>query len=85
MMVDQLDEFTLREGVMRPEDILQSATAVNAEIMGLEGEIGAIVPGAFADLIVVDGDPLDGLAILKNANRMFAVMKGGKFHLNRLS
>lgn len=85
MMMDQLEELTLREGVMPASEILRSATAINAEIMGLTGKAGAIVPGAWADLLVLDGDPLKGLAIFKDEAKRLAVMKGGCFFINHLS
>ncbi|MFX1684718.1 amidohydrolase family protein [Paraburkholderia sp. A1BS-2L] len=84
MMVDQLEELTLRERVMSPAQILRSATAVNAGIMGLAGQVGEIVPGAFADLLALDGNPLDGLVLLQDEKKRLAVMKGGRFHVNRL-
>lgn len=85
MMMDQLEELTLREGVMPASEILRSATAINAEIMGLTGKAGAIVPGAWADLLVLDGDPLKGLAIFQDEAKRLAVMKGGCFFINHLS
>ena len=42
----------------RPSNILRSATVVNAELLMQKGMLGAITPGAYADLLVVDGDPL---------------------------
>ncbi|MFX1695665.1 amidohydrolase family protein [Paraburkholderia sp. A1RO-5L] len=50
MMVDQLEELTLRERVMSPAQILRSATAVNAGIMGLAGQVGEIVPSCAQQL-----------------------------------
>jgi imidazolonepropionase-like amidohydrolase len=51
----------------------------------MEGRIGAIAPGAFADLVVVDGDPLADLALLTGQGRhMPAIMLGGRFIKNTL-
>ena len=51
----------------------------------MEGKIGCLKPGAFADLIVVDGDPLKNLALFGEEGRHLSViMKGGRFHKHRL-
>jgi imidazolonepropionase-like amidohydrolase len=60
----QRDEFRLRAQVETPFEILNSATAVNAEILGLSGQLGTIAQGAFADFLVVDGDPLTDISLL---------------------
>ncbi len=60
----QRDEFRLRAQVETPFQILESATSVNAEILGMEGKLGEITPGAFADFIVVDGNPLEDISLL---------------------
>ena len=53
---------------------IQSATSVAAELRRLENEIGAVKPGCLADLIAVDGNPLDDIGLLKDVG---FVMKGG--------
>ena len=60
----QSGEFDLRLAAMSPVEALQSATITAARLMRLEGRIGQIVPGAFADLLIVDGDPLQSLQML---------------------
>ena len=51
----------------------------------MEGKIGCLKPGAFADLIVVDGNPLLNLKLLQEEGRHLSlIMKGGRFHKNRL-
>ena len=57
-----------------------SATAVNAELIGRSGRLGAIVAGAHADLLVIDGNPLEDITLLQQRARMPVVMKGGRFH-----
>jgi imidazolonepropionase-like amidohydrolase len=54
---DQCSEFLIRAQAMAPHEVIASATIVNAEIVKRPGEIGELVPGAYADLLVVDGDP----------------------------
>lgn len=77
----QLSEFSLRAEVLTPYDILVSATSVAAEIMRESGNLGVIAPGAHADIIVVDGDPLADVRILDRAGESLRViMKAGHFH-----
>lgn len=56
--------FTLRSQVFTPLELLRQATSVPAEMMMMEGQIGCIAPGAHADLLVVDGDPLRDISLL---------------------
>lgn len=62
-------EFTLRSQVLSAFDILHSATAVNAEILQMKGRLGVIKPQAFADLLIVDGNPLEDLSLLASDGR----------------
>ena len=85
LQVDQSREFVIRSEVVKPIEILRSATVIGAKVLRKEGKLGALRPGAFADLIVVDGDPLKNLGLLQEQGRHLSViMKGGKFHKNRL-
>src|SRR5213078_4217818 len=45
-------------------ELLRQATSVNAELMLMKGEIGCVAPGARADLLLVDGDPLKDIGLL---------------------
>jgi len=66
--------------------VADSATTIAAEIVRMQGKLGIIEPGAIADLIVVDGDPLKDLSLLQNQGQHLSViMKQGRFHKNRLS
>jgi imidazolonepropionase-like amidohydrolase len=60
----QSKELLLRAAVQSPLDVLRSATIVNAELLGRAGELGVLAPGAAADLLLVDGDPLADLGVL---------------------
>ena len=60
----QSDEFAIRARVLSPAEIVRSATVVNAEILERSGELGVVAPGARADLLVVDGNPLENLSLL---------------------
>jgi imidazolonepropionase-like amidohydrolase len=83
---DQSREFLVRADLMKPAEIIRSATLVNAEILQRAGELGELTPGAFADLIVVDGDPLADLGLFQDEGKhLSAIMKGGRFYKNRLT
>ncbi|WP_164857128.1 metal-dependent hydrolase family protein [Sphingomonas crocodyli] len=60
----QRDEFHLRARVEAAPDILRSATSINASLLDMEGKLGVISPGAFADFLIVDGDPLKDITLL---------------------
>jgi imidazolonepropionase-like amidohydrolase len=85
MHVFQSDEFTLRTQVLPVAEVIQSATAVNAEILLRRGQLGVVKAGAIADLLVVDGNPLDDVTLLQGQGRhLAAIMKAGKLYKNRL-
>ncbi|MEP7063054.1 MAG: amidohydrolase family protein [Betaproteobacteria bacterium] len=85
MHADESLEFTLRAPAMPAVEILRSATAVNAELIGQQGVLGVIAPGAMADLVVVDGDPLQDLTLLQGQGAQLPViMKAGRLHKNDL-
>lgn len=82
----QLDEFLLRAEVQKPADIIRSATLVGAEIAGLTGQIGEVSEGARADLLVVEGNPLDNIAVLcAPERRLRLIMRDGHIVKNELS
>lgn len=74
----QLNELSLRSQVETPFQVLNSATAVNAEIMGREGELGTIQDGSLADFLVLDFNPLQDLEALAGGGAIEAIYKGGK-------
>jgi len=78
-------EFELRAQVLPLPEVLASATSVAAKLCRMEGEIGALVPGAYADLLVVDGDPTRDATLFQNDGRALrAIMRGGQFFKNEL-
>ena len=86
LQVEQSREFMFRAEVLKPLEIIRQATLVGAEILRQEGKLGIVEPGAFADLIVVDGNPLKKLELfLDQGAHLPVIMKAGKFHKNRLS
>lgn len=70
-------EMVLTEQVtgMTPMDVIVAATAVNAMVLGAQDEIGTLEPGKYADLLILEGDPLADLASMKD---IAAVYKGGR-------
>ena len=66
---------------MSPIDAIRSATVRAAEMLGMQGEIGVIAPGAYADMVAVQGDPLHDIDVLKHVG---FVMKDGQTFKNEL-
>jgi imidazolonepropionase-like amidohydrolase len=67
-----------------PTEALMAATKVGGELMGYPGELGVLVPGAFADLLVVAGNPVDDVALLQDHGKLEAIIKDGVFYKNTL-
>jgi imidazolonepropionase-like amidohydrolase len=81
----QSDEFAIRAQVLSPAEIIGSATTIGAEILGMTGKLGRLAPGAYADVLVVDGDPLRDLSCLAGQGEHIPlVMKGGRVEFNEL-
>jgi imidazolonepropionase-like amidohydrolase len=79
LYTQQCREFDLRSRVYTPLEILRQATSVAAELMMLEGQVGCVKPGAHADLIVVDGDPLKDLGLLgQMGQRLTTIVRAGE-------
>ena len=64
---------------LSPTATLQSATRWAAEMMGWEDSVGALAKGAFADLIVIQGNPVDDVSLMRSPA---GVMKGGQWVLD---
>jgi imidazolonepropionase-like amidohydrolase len=63
-----------------PMEAIMSATKLGGEIMMMGNELGQIKPGYLADLLLVDGNPLANVSILRDAGKLLAIMKDGQFH-----
>jgi imidazolonepropionase-like amidohydrolase len=61
-------------------ETLEAATRLGGELMGHPGELGVVKPGALADLLLVDGDPLADIAILQDRAALRMIMKDGALH-----
>ena len=82
----QSGDFDLRLQALSPVQALQSATLVAAHLMWAEGEIGALVPRAWADLLVVDGDPtVDSAMLTAPETGIRRLMQGGRTVRSNLS
>jgi imidazolonepropionase-like amidohydrolase len=76
-----------------PAEALAMATSTNAELLSLSGprnpypgKLGVVAEGALADLLLVDGNPLDNIALVEDPAKNFVViMKGGKVYKNILA
>lgn len=79
-------EFEIRARVLPVHEVLDSALTLAARLCMMEGEIGILAPGAKADLLVLDGDPLKDLSLLQNQGAaMRAIMRDGRFFKNELN
>jgi imidazolonepropionase-like amidohydrolase len=59
-------------------DVIRWATQHGAQLMGRDHELGTVTAGKLADLLVVDGNPLDDLSVLQDATNLLAIVKGGQ-------
>ena len=81
----QLNEFRLRGEVQAPIDVLRSATSINAELVQRKGELGCIRQGAIADIIAIEGNPLENLSALYGSpDTIRFVMKDGRIRHSHL-
>ncbi len=81
----QSNEFRIRAEVLGPAATLASATTIAAEVLGLPDRLGCIAPGAWADLLVVDGNPLKDIScLLGQGEHILFVMKGGAVQFDEL-
>jgi imidazolonepropionase-like amidohydrolase len=84
MATQRAVEFELKAQVMRPMEVLLSATKVNAELFGMSDRIGTVEPNKYADLIVLEGNPLKNLRAFQNQDNLKIIMKGGRVYKHTL-
>jgi imidazolonepropionase-like amidohydrolase len=75
-----LEMFLNQEAGMKPGDVLRSATAINAEIIGMEKSLGTLDPGKIADLVILDANPLE---TMENMGKLAAVLQAGRLVFTR--
>ena len=81
----QLSEFTLRAQVQPNAEIIRAATSTAARLLNLEGQVGAVMAGAMADLLVYDGNPLEDIAVLTRPDSALKlIVKSGVIVKNSL-
>jgi imidazolonepropionase-like amidohydrolase len=81
----QLREFEMRIGLDESANIIASATRINADLLNQRGSLGTISAGAYADLLVVQGDPLRDVRVLTDpARNLKLIMKDGVIYKNEL-
>jgi imidazolonepropionase-like amidohydrolase len=68
-----------------PMEVLVSATRVSAQVLRLGDRLGTLEAGKWADLVVVNGDPLEDVRILQEQKNIALVMKQGAIHVNRMA
>ena len=81
-------EFSLRAKWFTPLEILRQATSGNAELLAMSGrrnpypgKLGVIEPGAYADLVLIEGDPFRDISILEHPEKSLTlIMKGGQIY-----
>lgn len=86
------EEFVLRTQWFTPVEVLRQATSANGELMAMSGKrnpypgrLGVIEPGAYADLLLINGNPLEDISILTNPEQNLAlIMKDGKIFKDTL-
>jgi imidazolonepropionase-like amidohydrolase len=86
-------EFTCREQYFTPAEVLRQATSINAELLAMtgprnpyqDGPLGVIQKGAYADILLVEGNPLEGTEILVDYEKNIdLIMKDGVIYKNTL-
>jgi imidazolonepropionase-like amidohydrolase len=75
----QLDEFSLRREVVPAAELVRSATIEGARLARMDDTIGRVAPGYRADLLVVDGNPLEDITVLQDpARRLRLILRDGE-------
>jgi imidazolonepropionase-like amidohydrolase len=76
-------ELMVRHG-LTPMEAIVAATGTAAEVCRLADSVGTVEAGKQADLLVVDGDPLTDIGLLRDQSQLLLVMKGGKAYVDYL-
>jgi len=98
---EKLEKLAARQGTMLTHltrwysnaEILIMATGTNAELLGLSGprnpypgKLGVVEEGALADLLLVDGNPVENIRLIEDpAKNLLVIMKDGRIHKNALT
>ncbi len=82
--VTALELEWMAEAGMTPMQAIETSTRRAAECMRMQDEIGTLEPGKEADLLVVDGDPLQDIKVVSQLDRLALVVKGGRAYSGSL-
>ena len=81
----QLDEFAIRGEILPAIDVLRAATCNGADLLGRTGELHEVIPGAIADLLIMDGNPLEDISVMTEPEtNLRLIMKAGQIYKNTL-
>ena len=75
-------ELELKAAIMGADKAIISATRTNSNLVGMGNEIGTLEEGKLADIILVEGNPLDDIAILQDEQKIQVIIQGGKIVKN---
>jgi imidazolonepropionase-like amidohydrolase len=64
---------------MTPMEAIVASTSAAAQLIGIDDRVGTIEPGKLADLVLVRGNPLSRIVLLRDRERIVGVMQAGKF------
>jgi imidazolonepropionase-like amidohydrolase len=65
---------------MTPMQAIVATTKTASECVHMQDDVGTLEPGKYADLLIIDGDPLDDIKILQEPSRIALIMQGGRVH-----
>jgi imidazolonepropionase-like amidohydrolase len=68
----------------RPMQAIVAVTKTASECIHMADKIGTLEAGKLADLVIVDGDPLADIGILKDREKLMMIMQGGRVHKNEI-
>jgi imidazolonepropionase-like amidohydrolase len=74
----------MAENGMTPMQALMACTSMAARLMRMDDKVGTVEEGKLADLVVVDGNPLEDIKILQGKERIALVIKDGTIYVNRI-
>ena len=77
-------ELFVRDMGFTPMEVLVAATKWGSEIMRMEDDVGTLEAGKYADILVVEGDPLEDITLFQDRSNIQMVMKGGDIMCNQL-
>ena len=75
---DELDYYVREIGIPNL-DVIRWATKHGAQLMGRDHELGTVEDGKLADLVIVDGNPLEDISVLADRANLHGILKGGRW------